>query len=41
MKNVGFYLSHNNIMNYPHDFSLDSFNLYNIMLSLITIHAWV
>lgn len=36
-------LKHDNIRYYPHGLSLDSFNLYNIiiMLSLITFHAWV
>lgn len=34
-------LKHDNIRYYPHGLSLDSFNLYNIMLSLIMFHAWV
>lgn len=34
-------LKHDNIRYYPHGLSLDSFNLYNIMVSLITFHAWV
>lgn len=36
-------LKHDNIRYYPRGLSLDSFNLYNIiiMLSLITFHAWV
>lgn len=35
-------LKHDNIRYYPHHgLSLDSFNLYNIMLSLIMFHAWV
>lgn len=36
-------LKHDNIRYPHHGLSLDSFNLYNIiiMLSLITFHAWV
>lgn len=34
-------LKHDNIRYYPRGLSLDSFNLYNIMLSLIMFHAWV
>lgn len=34
-------LKHDNIRYYPHGLSLDSINLYNIMLSLIMFHAWV